>query len=87
MDRRGRTGLLGVCPEAESSAEGSQRVAGVEVACNLLDCSVSPPAAVEALVRRLALDAGGAVAGPYTTDRTEEELVAMVLARTEGNVA
>lgn len=66
-------------------AEGSQHVAGVEVACNLLDCSISPPAAVDSLVRRLAQDAGGAVADPYTTGRTEEELVAMVLARTEGN--
>ena len=59
----------------------------MEVACNLLDCRASPPAAVEALVRRLARDAGGVVTGPYTTGRTEEELVAMVLARAEGNVA
>ena len=70
---------------AMSRAEGLQCIAGVEVACNLLDCSVSRPAAVEALVRRLARDAGGVVAEPYTTGRTEEELVAMVLARTESN--
>ena len=76
-----------MCPEAEIRAEGLQRVAGVEVACNLLDCSVSPSTAVEALVRRLARDAGGAVAEPYTTGRTKEELVSMVLARTEGHVA
>ncbi|KAK9838331.1 hypothetical protein WJX81_005102 [Elliptochloris bilobata] len=58
---------------------------GVEVACNLLDCGVSAPADVEALVRRLALEAGGAVLAPYTTGCTEKEIIDMVLAREKRN--
>lgn len=54
--------------------------AGVEVACNLLDCGVTPPARVEAAVRRLAGEAGGTMAAPYTTGRTQQELVDLVQA-------
>ena len=60
-----------------------QPAAGVEIACNLLDCRVSPPERVEADVRRLADEAGGTVKAPYTTGRTQQEIMDMVLARME----
>ena len=70
----------GTCGSSARPAHHAGARAGVEVACNLLDCGMSPPARVEAAVRQLAGAAGGAVAAPYTTGRTQQELVALVQA-------
>lgn len=59
----------------------------MEIACNLLDCGVSPPERVEADVRRLADEVGGIVKTPYTTGRTQQEIMDMVLARMESKSA
>lgn len=70
-------------PHRSSRDSTPQPAAGVEIACNLLDCRVSPPERVEADVRRLADEVGGTVEAPYTTGRTQQEIMDMVLARME----
>lgn len=51
--------------------------AGVEVACNILDPTTTPPEAVEARVAALAAAAGGEVAGSYRIGKSSEELRAL----------
>jgi len=47
---------------------------GIEIACNLLDCGVTSPNAVEAEVRRLAAPAGGSVVHAYRIGLTPQQL-------------
>lgn len=50
----------------------------VEIACNLLDPSLSPPAAVQAFVERLADKEGWEVQQGYSTGKSVEELLEIV---------
>lgn len=47
----------------------------VEIACNLLDPSLSPPAAVQAYIEQLAGVDGWEVQRGYSTGKTVEELL------------
>eukprot|EP00959_Pyramimonas_sp_CCMP1952_P308246 6450905-Pyramimonas_sp.AAC.1 len=59
----------------------------IEVACNLLDTSVTPPEKVLALVNHLAEEAGVKVLAGYTTNKQPEELMQIALRQLSGGGA
>ncbi len=54
-------------------------VAGMEIACNILDSALTPPADVEKAVRRLAEVKGIAVGEPYRIGKSPEALTAAAI--------
>jgi hypothetical protein len=51
----------------------------VEIACNLLDISITPQEGVLAFVERMSQEAGIKVLGGYTTNKSPDELMQIAL--------